>query len=211
MADDGNTWKLIHRERAALVDLLEALTPEQWATASLCAGWSVHVMAAHILAGAEQTGPSFAKRMAANGFRFNVMIDKEARRLGALTTAEIIARLRATTATTNRPPAPVMAMLGEAVVHGTDIRQPLGLPATLAEEPAVACLDMYKGATFPVGGKKRIQGLRLRATDAGWSFGDGPEVAGPARSLLLAMTGRRAGLAGLSGDGVQTLTARIAA
>lgn len=60
---------------------------------------------------------------------------------------------------------------------------------------------MYTKASFPVGGKKRIPGLRLVATDTGWSYGAGPEVSGPALSPLLAMTGHVAGLDGLSGGG----------
>ena len=72
MADDTKTWKLIHAEREALADLFETLTRDQWAAQSLCAGWTVHVAAAHILAGAEQSPPKFVTRLAANGFRFKV-------------------------------------------------------------------------------------------------------------------------------------------
>jgi hypothetical protein len=70
---------------------------------------------------------------------------------------------------------------------------------------------MYTKASFPVGGKKRIQGLRLVTTDTGWSYGDGPEVTGPAMSVLLAMTGRAAGLADLSGAGAPLLAQRMSA
>jgi hypothetical protein len=70
---------------------------------------------------------------------------------------------------------------------------------------------MYTKATFPVGGKKRIAGLRLTTTDTDWSWGSGPEVSGPGLSMVLAMTGRRAGLADLSGEGVATMTERMPA
>lgn len=210
MPDNATTWKLIHAERAAVADTLDGLTAEQWAAPALCAGWSVKDTAAHILIGAEQTGPSFLKGMVANGFRFNVMMDRGVERLGALDTTEIIGRLRARTTTTNHPPAPVMAMLGEIVVHGEDIRRPLGLSEEPAPDAVVACLDMYKAAGFPVGGKKRVVGLRMVATDADWTFGDGPEVSGPAASLLLAMTGRPAGMDGLAGEGLPTFSSRVA-
>ena len=104
-----------------------------------------------------------------------------------------------------------MAMLGEVVVHGEDIRRPLGLPDTVADDAANACLQMYTKASFPVGGKKRIGGLRLVTTDTGWSYGAGPEASGPALSLLLAMTGRAAGLDELSGDGAGLLGQRLTA
>jgi uncharacterized protein (TIGR03083 family) len=209
MPDNATTWKLIHSQRAVLVDTLEGLSPEQWATPSLCAGWSVQQAAAHVLAGAEQTPLGFIGDLGTAGFRFNTMVDRQAKRIGATSPIEIVARLRARTTTTNHPPAPVAAMLGEVVVHGEDIRRPLGLTAQNAPTATAACLEMYKNANFPVGAKKRIAGLRLVASDTDWSHGSGPEVTGPALSLLMVMTGRAAGLDGLSGDGVRTLSARL--
>ena len=155
MPDTATTWKLVHTERAALVDTLEGLSPEEWAAPSLCAGWSSR------------------------------------------------------TTTTDHPPAPVGAMLGEVVVHGEDIRRPLGLPSKVATESTIACLEMYKGANIPAAAKKRIAGLRLVASDADWSHGVGPEVRGPALSLLGVMAGRAAGVDDLTGDGVAVLSARL--
>jgi uncharacterized protein (TIGR03083 family) len=211
MSDDASTWAMIHAERKALAATLEELTTEQWDSPSLCAGWSVGFLAAHVLAGAEQTPGRFLGGMVTTGFRFNALMEREARRRAQLSRQQIVDRLRQRTTTTNHPPAPVMAMLGEVVVHGEDIRRPVGLPGTVADDAANACLQMYTKASFPVGGKKRIGGLRLVATDTGWSYGAGPEVSGPALSLLLAMTGRPAGLDDLSGDGAAELGQRVTA
>jgi uncharacterized protein (TIGR03083 family) len=208
--DDTKTWTLIHAERSAMADTLASLTPSQWAQPSLCGGWSVQATAGHILVGAEQTPGHFMKGMVTNGFRFNTMMDRGARRAGSLPPTEIVRRLQATASTTNHPPAPVMAMLGEIVVHGEDIRRPLGLASEPDSESLVACLEMYSKASFPVGAKKRIAGLRVTATDANWTHGTGPEVSGPGLSLLLAICGRSAGLEGLSGDGVTILQSRMA-
>lgn len=104
-----------------------------------------------------------------------------------------------------------MTMLGEVVVHGADIRRPLGIMSDVAPEATRACLTMYTGAGFPLGTKKRIAGLKLTATDVGWSFGAGPEVSGPGQGLLLAMTGRATGLDDLAGDGVDQLRSRMGA
>jgi uncharacterized protein (TIGR03083 family) len=207
--DDTTTWKLIHGERAATAAMLSTLTPDQWGAASLCGGWTVQMTAGHILGAAEQTKGSFMRRMVANGFRFNTMMDREAHRLGAVPPAEIIERLSARTTTTNGPPAPAVTMLGEVVVHSEDIRQPLGLQHEGRPEAVVTCLDMYKNANFPVGTKKRIAGIRLVATDVDWSHGNGPEVSGPGRSILLTMTGRPAGLGALQGEGLATLSQRM--
>jgi uncharacterized protein (TIGR03083 family) len=209
MSDDVKTWAMIHAERKAVATTLEGLTPEQWGAASLCGGWTVGFLAAHILAGAEQTTGHFLGGMATSGFRFNTFMERDARSRAELSRDQIVDRLRQRTTTTNHPPAPVVTMLGEIVVHGEDVRRPLGLPGTVADDAVNACLQMYTKASFPVGGKKRIHDLRLVATDTGWSHGAGPEVSGPAMSLLLAMTGRAAGLDGLSGDGVAALRDRM--
>ncbi len=209
MADAAQIWSLTHAERAHTADLLETLTPEQWSQPSLCAGWSVHLAGAHILAGAEQTIPHFVKGFAGSGFRFDVFIDRAAHRLATLEPAEIVRRLRARTSTKNGPPAPPVAMLGEIVVHTQDIARPLGLVATASPAATVACLRMYEGASFPVGGKKRIAGLRLVATDVDWTHGEGAEVTGSGVSLLLAMTGRAVGADELDGPGASTLVARL--
>jgi uncharacterized protein (TIGR03083 family) len=210
MPDVPSTWKMIHAGRAAMADTIENLTPVQWGTGSLCGGWTVSQLAAHILAGAEQTGGHFAWGMLTTGFRFNALMERDLNDRAELSPAQIADRLRQRTTTTNHPPAPVLAMLGEIVVHGEDLRRPLGLDSWAAEDDAHnACLDMYVKATFPVGGKKRIEGLRLVTTDTGWSYGTGPQVCGPAISLMLAMTGRAAGATDLAGDGAQTMRSRL--
>jgi uncharacterized protein (TIGR03083 family) len=209
MADDTKTWNLIHTERAAVADMIEGLTPEQWQQPSLCAGWTVGMMAGHILNAAEQTPGAFTRGMLANGFRFNHYMDQATKARFGLDRDELVRRLRARTTTTNKPPAPTAAMLGEIVVHGEDIRHPLGLSHDVPADALNACLDMYKQASFPVGGRKRIEGLRLVATDTGWAQGSGPEVAGPAANLLLAMTGRRPGLDALAGEGVDVMRQRM--
>jgi uncharacterized protein (TIGR03083 family) len=192
-----------------MADTLDELAPDQWTEPSLCGDWSVQVTAGHILVGAEQTTGGFAGGLVANGFRFNRMMDRSARRAGALPATEIIERLRATSETTNGPPAPVMTMLGEVVVHGEDIRRPLGVRSAVGADAVGACLEMYQDASFPVGTKKRIAGLRLIATDVDWSHGSGPEVHGTALSLLLAMTGRPGGLDDLDGEGLTALRTRM--
>lgn len=209
VTSDAATWKLIHGERQALAETLDGLAGEQWAAPSLCAGWTVQVAAGHVMAGAEQTGPAFVRDLAAAGFRFNTMIDRVARDRGTLPPGEIIRRLRARTTTTNHPPAPVVTMLGEAVVHSADIRRPLGITAEVPGEAITACLTMYSSAGFPLGSKKRVAGLKLTATDVGWSHGAGPEVSGPGLSLLLAMAGRPSGLTELAGDGLGQLRSRM--
>jgi uncharacterized protein (TIGR03083 family) len=201
-------WKLMHAERGQMADTWTTLTPTQWAAQSWCQGWSVQDTAGHILAAAEQTPVNFFQEMASAGFRFNVFADRGARKLAVIGPDELVRRLRARTSTTNHPPGPVLAMLGEIVVHGQDIRRPLGLKHRPPEAALTAVADSWKNSNLLIGTKRRISGLRLRATDTGWAHGDGPEVSGPLLSLILAMTGRKEALPDLSGDGVAELGRR---
>ena len=59
--------------------------------------------------------------------------------------------------------------------------------------------------------KQRMDGLRWTATDVEWTFGDGPEVTGPAEALILLASGRPAPIDEARGDGVATLKERVAA
>ena len=204
----NHTWTMIHDERARAADMLEALSPEQWTADTLCGGWNVRQVAAHMMIASEQTTGHFLAGMIGSGFRFDTMTQRDVGRASVLPPGDIIARIRARTTTTNKPPAPAMAMLGEVVVHGTDIRQPLTIDDDTSLDAKLACLNMFKNSNFPVPAKKTIEGLRLRATDADWSHGSGPEVSGPTLALLMAMVARPL-FASLSGDGVETLRSRI--
>jgi uncharacterized protein (TIGR03083 family) len=201
-------WKHIHAERAEMANTWTTLSPTQWAAQSWCQGWSVQDTAGHILAAAEQTPVNFYRELISAGFRFNVFTDRGARKLAVIGPDELVRRLRARTSTTNHPPAPVLAMLGEIVVHGQDIRRPLGLKHRPPEAALTAVADGWKNSNILIGAKRRISGLRLRATDTGWAHGDGPEVSGPLLSLILAMTGRKAVLPDLTGGGVAELGSR---
>lgn len=151
---------------------------------------------------------NFYRGLVSAGLKFDVFTDRGARQLSSIGPAELSRRLRARTTTTNHPPAPVMAMLGEIVVHGDDIRRPLGLTHQAPTGALVAVADTWKNSHLLIGAKRRITGLRLRATDTNWAHGSGPEVAGPLNSLILAMAGRKGAHVDLSGDGVATLLTR---
>ena len=64
------------------------------------------------------------------------------------------------------------------IVHSEDIRRALGSRHTYPTDAAMQVADFYKGSNLLIGAKNRIAGLKLRATDADWSHGDGPQVAG---------------------------------
>jgi len=204
----SNPWPLIHAERAALLADLEGLTETQWSTPSLCAHWSVHQLLGHMTATARMTPPRFFALFARSGFRFDVMNESNAAAQTGPTPQDTFAAFRAQLGATTHPPGPVEAMLGEAVIHSADIRRPLGIDRTYPAQAMIRVADFYKSSNLLIGAKNRIAGLRLRATDETWTTGVGPEVAGPLLSLILAMTGRTAATADLSGDGVRTFASR---
>jgi uncharacterized protein (TIGR03083 family) len=103
------------------------------------------------------------------------------------------------------------APLTDLVVHGLDVRRPLGLPREIPAERLRTALAF--AVASPVGGaatKRALGGLRFEAEDLDWSSGSGPVVRGPADELLLAVTGRTTALDSLGGDGLPLLRSRLA-
>lgn len=97
------------------------------------------------------------------------------------------------------------------LIHGQDIRRPLGITREFDPGRLRVSLDMLTSPRARLGfvAKGRLDGLHLQAMDLGWSAGTGLDVTGPAEALMLAMAGRRPALADLSGDGVAVLGARL--
>jgi uncharacterized protein (TIGR03083 family) len=202
-------WPIIHDERKALAADLEGLTDAQWATPSLCAEWTVRDVLGHMTATAKMTPPRFFTKLAGAGFRFNAMAAKDAAAERGSSGADALARFKGQLNATTHPPGPIEAMVGEVMLHPEDIRRPLGITHAYSPEGLMRAADFYKGSNLLLGTKNRIAGLTLKATDVQWSHGTGPEVSGPMLDLLLAMTGRKAGLAALSGPGLATLQSRM--
>jgi uncharacterized protein (TIGR03083 family) len=201
-------WPVVHAERRALAADLANLTPEQWATPSLCTGWSVHDVLAHMVATAKETPPRFLVGMLTSGFRLSRMTEKRIAEERAGGPAATLAAFRAVENATSAPPGPKLSWLGEALVHSEDIRSPLGIPHEYPLASVTAVTDFYASSNVLIGGKNRVAGVTLQATDTDWTHGSGPLVIGPARALMLATTGRKAALDGLSGPGVETLRSR---
>ena len=203
-----DNWPTIHAERASLADDLANLTKEQWATPSLCDGWTVHDVLAHQVSSATLTPPSFLAKFIAAGFNFGKFAQKAVDQIGKDGPAATLAAFRTHMASTKSPPGPKDTWLGETLVHSEDIRRPLGIAHDYPIAAVVKALDFFKGSNTLIGSKSRVAGLTLKATDVDWTFGSGPLVEGPAVSLLMAMTGRKAHLDDLTGDGVATLRSR---
>ena len=201
----SDIWPLIHAERAALAGDLADLTDEQWATPSLCAGLTVREVLAHLTAGARMGTVRWLAGVVRCRFDFDRQVAMRlAEQLGA-DGAETLERFRRVVTSTTKPPLPVLAMLGESIVHAEDIRRPLGLRHDSPIDTLTRLAEYYQGSDMVVLAKGRIKGLRLEATDGPFATGSGPLVSGTTLALTMAMTGRAAYCAELDGDGVAVL------
>jgi uncharacterized protein (TIGR03083 family) len=205
----NSPWPTIHAEREALAADLAKLTDDKWATPSLCGDWNVQEVLAHMTATSETTPLNFFPRLAGSGFSLNKLSAKNVAERTKGSAPDTLARFKSRITSTKHPPGPVDSWLGETIVHSEDIRRPLKISHDYPVDALTRVADFYKKSNLVLGGKKRIAGLRLKATDADWATGSGPEVSGPMLSLVLAIAGRKAVLADLSGDGVETLTSRM--
>jgi uncharacterized protein (TIGR03083 family) len=203
-----NPWDAIHHERAALARDLSDLNDEQWQTRSLCGDWTVQQVLGHMTAAAVTNPAKWFVRFAGTGFRFGTLINNDIATQTADGPAQTLARFRAIENSNGHPPGPVDSWLGETIVHAEDIRRPLGIAHDYPVDALTRLANFYSGSNLLIGAKKRVAGLTLRTTDADWSAGSGPEVAGPAIAIVMAMTGRTVALDGLKGDGVDTLRSR---
>jgi len=206
------SWEVIRTERYALIDFLESLQPAQWATPSLCAGWTVQDVAAHLAAAPSvRPGPLLADFARAR-FNPNRATRDSAVRWARRGPGPILDQLRSNAERDAKPPGvPRDAVLVDAVVHGIDVRRPLGDHRTIPAEAFAPTADFCAKTRWPGsmmlggGGRKRIAGVRLVAEDQDWTHGDGPEVRASGEALLLLLSGRRPEPAELHGDGVAQL------
>jgi uncharacterized protein (TIGR03083 family) len=206
--EKAEIWPVIHAERKALAADLQGLTAEQWSSASLCGDWPVRDVAAHMTATARLTPPAFFAGLASTGFKFNRLQDKNIARERGSSPADTLAGFESIVNSSKHPPGPPDTWLGETIIHGEDIRRPLGIGHEYPAGAVARVATFFTGSNLLIGAKTRIEGVRLRATDADWTHGTGPEAAGPLLSLVLAMTGRTAALDDLSGEGVAVLRSR---
>ena len=205
---------LMVSESRDLASLLERLPAEQWDAPSLCAGWRVKDVVAHMAVGHTMSVLGFGAAVARHGFRINAASYALATSYAdAHSVDEILALFREGTAGPPRAAArfvPIRELFTDHLVHHQDIRRPLGLPRLIAVDRLHAALTALPTLSGRVGSRRRMSGLRVVATDIDFEYGEqGPELRGPSEALIMALTGRAEALAELSGDAVPMLTGRV--
>ena len=207
-------WQAIDTQRVNLCELLAEFGDEQWRHPSLCTGWTVRDVAAHLTL--QQLGPAgvLAQMLQWRGSIDRTTAHAARSRAAALSTGQITAEILATVGSRRHIFGVThLETLCDILVHSQDIAIPLArhldLPADAAAVAATRTLSMRWPPPLP--SAKKMAGFRLTATDTNWSTGDGPTVRGPMAALLLVCCGRLAALPQLGGDGIAELTARLAA
>ncbi|MFE6888204.1 maleylpyruvate isomerase family mycothiol-dependent enzyme [Streptomyces sp. NPDC057694] len=204
----GDVWSIVHEERAALLGDLEYLDNEQWEAPSLCEEWTVHDVVAHLADTARTTRLGFLAGLARARFDFDRQNARGVERERGASPQETLKGLRQVALRTSTPPAPLDSRLVEEIVHGEDIRRPLGISRSYPKKAVVRALRLQlRTPTFFGGAKNLVAHVRLTATDADLSIGTGPEVSGPALSLLLVVSSRQVALDDLDGPGLPALAA----
>jgi uncharacterized protein (TIGR03083 family) len=194
-------WETIDAERGSFADLLDDLSADEWEAPSLCDGWRVRDVAAHVTLA--QTGwlPAMRDLVRARG-GLNRMIHDAAVRQALLPVERYAPLIRGMAGSRRKAPGVThLEPLIDILVHGQDVALPLGRTRPMPPAAAAVAATRSYAMGWPFQARRRLAGLRLAATDHPWSVGDGELVEGPIAALLLLVTGRTAAVPQLSGPG----------
>ncbi|MDP4507784.1 maleylpyruvate isomerase family mycothiol-dependent enzyme [Nonomuraea turcica] len=188
---DTDLTQHIHAERERLASLLAGLHDKDWDRPSLCSGWRVREVVAHITAPFRTTLPRLVVGLAAARFSFDRYADRAARKdTTRMSDAELLASLRANITNAWQPPGGGPAgALAHDTIHGLDITEPLGLPSSPAERIALVLASTNARSLSYFG--VDLAGIQLRGMDADVRLGEGEPVDMPVKDILLTITGRR--------------------
>lgn len=189
---------LVGPQYAALADLLAAQPATIAERPSLCDGWAVKNVVAHLTMAVRYDQATFLQELAAAGNSFPVLSDKIAERDGELPFSDLVENLRSETMASWAPPGGgAIGALSHVVIHGLDITSAVDLPRTADDDATRVVLDGLVGGVSAAFGVDPAQ-RTLRAVDLDWSFGSGPLVETTAADLVLALAGRPRSVPGLS-------------
>jgi uncharacterized protein (TIGR03083 family) len=186
----NTVWQHIDNERSWLADLLESLPQASWDKPSLCEGWSVRDVGAHLTFSHARLRDLMWPAVR-TGLRYNAMIKYTAVR-SPLTHEQIVSTLRGFVGSRRRVRFVTdLEPLLDVLVHTQDICVPLGIQHPMPIDAAVAAADRVLSLRGPMRLWEPPRGVRFVATDADWVYGDGTVTEAPIQSHLLTLTGRQ--------------------
>jgi uncharacterized protein (TIGR03083 family) len=189
--DDTSLQPAVAAEFASLAGLLAGASRAQWDTWSLCAGWRVREVIAHLTMAARYPEQEFMAELRRCDFDFTRLSNEIASRDANLPESQLVACLRSDVMKHWTPPGGgYHGALNHVVIHGLDVTVPLGVPRRCPDETIRIVLDdLTRGgghAHFGIA----IEGRCLQASDLDWSYGSGAALRGGAGELALALCGR---------------------
>jgi uncharacterized protein (TIGR03083 family) len=204
VTDDTHLQPAVAAELGGLADLLAAATDAQWDTPSLCEGWRVREVIAHLTMAARYSEAEFMAELQRCGFDFTRLSNEVAGRDARLPAGELVGSLRSEVMRHWTPPGGgYHGALNHVVIHGLDVTEPLGVPRRCPDETIRVVLDDLAGGGAAHFGTE-IEGRELRASDLDWSRGSGAVLRGEAADLALAMCGRTVPDGRLEGEPLAT-------
>lgn len=211
--NEDEVWAAIDTQRLRTVDMLESLSAGEWAHASLCEGWTVRDVAAHLTLQQISLGDGLRMAMRHPG-SINHMNRENSRARAGLPTERLIADIRGMVGSRRHNfGLTELETLIDIVVHGQDIAIPLSRELEVDPQAAAAAATRAWSDHLTRRGRWKMrvfrsvpyEGYRLTATDTEWSVGEGPEIRGPILSILMLLTGRLVCLPQLTGEGAIAL------
>lgn len=192
MTDDSHLQPAIAAEYLALASLLDAAPAAHWDTQSMCEGWRVREVVAHLTMPARYSVEEFTTELRDCDFDFTKLSNRIASRDADLPTADLVANLRSDVLHHWTPPqGGYQEALNHVVVHGLDITVPLGAERTVPPSTAETVLDNLTTGGVHAFFDVAVAGRTLTATDLDWSYGSGPELRATAADLTLTLCGRQ--------------------
>lgn len=192
MTDEAELQDMVAAEYLALADVLGSVSETEWDTPSLCEGWRVREVVAHMTMPARYDNEAFMAELRARDFDFGRLSNEVAARDGQLPTAQLVANLRDETLLRWQPPGGgYHGALNHVVIHSLDATVPLGA----ARRPPDATMRVLLDDLTTSGGHGHfgtdLSGRQLQASDLDWSYGSGPALRGSAAALALTLCGRK--------------------
>jgi uncharacterized protein (TIGR03083 family) len=183
---------MIAAQRRELAELLAGLPERDWDAATLCEGWRVREVVAHMTMPFRTSLPGFVLAMLKARGDVNRMADTTARRdAGAMSSGELVASMRDNAEHAWKPPGGgFVGALSHEVIHGLDITVALGIDKPVPTERMRVVLDGINARSVGFFGVD-LDGVRLVADDLDWTYGDGEPLHGSAQDLLLVLCGRK--------------------
>src|SRR5260370_16731027 len=129
MTNDTHLQPAVAAEFLSLADLLAAASDAQWGTQSLCEGWRVREVVAHLTMAARYSEEEFMAELRCCDFDFARLSNEVASRDAKLPENELVSNLRSSVMRHWTPPGGgYHGALNHVVIHGLDVTVPLGVP-----------------------------------------------------------------------------------